>query len=94
MRNLYNKRKPAKSGKKTLNQRFGANLKNNFFVKFGTKFATFLHFFSFLAPKMLKVKISKSVFGAQHPKTGQNIQHLCRASIMLAVGLDKVGYHS
>ena len=58
---------------KTLNQRFGANLKNPFFCR---KFVTFLHFFSFLAKKMLKMTISTRVWGAQQPSAGQNIQHL------------------
>ena len=44
------------------NQRFGANLKNPFFAKFCSKLVPFCIF-------------STSVWGAQHPNTGQNIQH-------------------
>ena len=61
-------------GKKALNQRFGANLKNIFFAKFHSKFVPFLYFFSFLAQKMLKMKISTSNWGAQHSVAGRNIQ--------------------
>ena len=35
----------------------------------------YMHFFSFLAQKMLKMTISTSVWGAQHPSAGRNIQH-------------------
>ena len=38
------------------------------------KFITFLHFFSFLAEKMLKMTILTSVRGVQHPNAGRNIQ--------------------
>ena len=38
--------------------------------------ANFLLFFSFLPLKMLKMTISTSVWQGQHPKAGQNIQHL------------------
>ena len=58
---------------KTLDQRFGANLRNPSFAKFLSKFLTFLHFFSFLAHTTLKIKISTSVLGSQHPNSGQNI---------------------
>ena len=42
------------------------------FCKFCSKFVAVLHFFSFLAQKTLKIKISTSL---QHPNAGQNIQH-------------------
>ena len=42
-----------------------------FFAKFCCKFLTFL---SFLALKMLKMTILTSVWSAQHPNVGQNIQ--------------------
>ena len=48
--------------------------KTSFFAQFYSKFATFLHFFSFLAQKMLKMTISTSVWGVQHPNAGRNIQ--------------------
>ena len=57
-------------------QRFGANLKNCFLLNFAPNLLLFLHFFSFLAQKMLKLTISTSVWGAKHPNTGQNIQHM------------------
>ena len=34
------------------------------------------YFFSFLTQKMLKMKISTSVWGAQHPNPGQNMQQI------------------
>ena len=63
-----NKKKASFFGNKTFDQHFGANLKKHFFAKFGTKFVPFLHFFSLLAPKALKMKISTSVFGVQYLK--------------------------
>ena len=60
-------KKPVKSGNKTFNQHFGANFKKLFFAKFCNKFVTFLHFFYFIAEKTLKIKISTSVWGVQHP---------------------------
>ena len=61
-------KKPIKSGNKTHYQHFC------FFAKICTKFVTFLRFFSFVAQKMLKIKILTSVWGAQHPNAGLNIQ--------------------
>ena len=58
-------------GNKTLTQRFGANLKNPFFAPN----LLLLHFFGFLAQKMLKMNILTSVWGVQHPNAGRNIQH-------------------
>ena len=56
-------------GKKTLDQCLGANLKNPFFfAQFYSKFATFL-------------TILTSVWGAQHPNGGQNIQQVVFLSI-------------
>ena len=57
----------------TLNQGFGTSLKNPFLLNFAPKLL-FLHFFSFLAQKMLKINILTSVLSAQHPNVGQNIQ--------------------
>ena len=50
------------------------SLKNLFFAKFSSKFLSFLRFLSFSVQKMLKITISTSVWGAQHPNTGHNIQ--------------------
>ena len=61
---------------KTLDQYLGANSKNPFFAQFYYKFATFLGFFSSLTQKMLKITILTSVWGAQHPNVGQNIQQM------------------
>ena len=36
----------------------------------------FVAFFSFFAEKTLKITISASVWGAQHPNAGQNIQQM------------------
>ena len=47
----FYKRKPVKSGNKKLGQCFGADSKKLCFAKFGIKFVTFLHFFSFSAQK-------------------------------------------
>ena len=59
---------------KLVNQQLGANSKSPFFAKFYCKFATLLHFFSFIALRALKMTISTSVWGAQHPNSGRNIQ--------------------
>ena len=56
---------------KTVDQHFGANLKKRVFAKFCCKFLAFLRFF---AQKMLKMTISTSVWSAQHPNAGQNLQ--------------------
>ena len=58
----------------SVDQRFGANFKNPFFAKFGAKFVTFLHFFSFLTQKIMKMTIMTSVWDVQHPNASQNIQ--------------------
>ena len=60
-------------GNKTLDQHFGANLKNLFFAKFCYEFVTFLHYYK--KQKNLKKTISTSVWVAQHPNACQNIQH-------------------
>ena len=60
-------------GIKTVDQRFSANSKKHVFAKFSCKF---LAFYSFLQLKMMKITISTSVWGAQHPNAGQNIQQL------------------
>ena len=50
----------------------GANSKKScFFAKICCKFLAFLIFF---AEKMLKMTISTSIWGAQHPNSGRNIQ--------------------
>ena len=59
-------------GNKTVDQRLGANLKNMFFAEICCKFLAFLSCF---AEKTLKMTILTSVWNAQHPNTGQNIQH-------------------
>ena len=60
-------------GNKTVDQRSGANLKKHVFCKNLLHISCFLGFF---AAKMLKMTISTSVWSAQHPKAGRNIQHL------------------
>ena len=55
-------------GNKTVDQRSGANLKKRVFCE------NLLQISYFFAEKMLKMTISTSVSGAQHPKAGQNIQ--------------------
>ena len=74
--NTSYKEKPPYFENKTVDKRFGANLKKQFFANFCTKFVTFLHFFSFFAQQLLKMIISTSFWGAQHPNAGQNIQLL------------------
>ena len=54
----------------TVDQLFGANLKNVFFANFGCKFL------AFLAPKMLKMNIPTSLWSEQRPNAGQNIQYI------------------
>ena len=62
-------------GNKTLDQRFGANLKKKFFLlNFAANLLFFIMFFQLLAQKMLKMTISTSVWGVQHPNAGRNIQ--------------------
>ena len=51
---------------------FWCKLKNCLLLKFAANFLAFLGFF---AAKMLKMAILTSVWSAQHPKAGQNIQH-------------------
>ena len=69
---LY-KRKLVKVGNKTLNQHFGANLKNRLFAKFCIKFVPF-YVFQLFCIKMLKMTISTKVWGAQNPNACWNIQ--------------------
>ena len=52
-------------------QCFGVYLRNFF-----CKILAFLHFFSFLTQKMLKIKISTCVWIVQHPNDGQMGQEL------------------
>ena len=64
-------------GKKTLDQHFGANLKNLFILqKFSPNLLLFCIFFSFLVQKLLKIKILTNAWGEQHQNAGRNIQHL------------------
>ena len=77
-------------GNKTVNQCSGANLKNVFFfAKICFKFLAFLKCFAqkvfctksvlhkkCFAQKVLKMTISTSVWSAQHPNAGRNIQQL------------------
>ena len=63
--------------------------KIHFFVKFKSKFFTFLNFFSFLVQKMLKMHFSTSGCSAQHPNTGQNLQQMHKhftSSVQLYLG--------
>ena len=64
------------SGNKTFNQRLCANSKRTFLFKF----LAFSCFFSFL--KNLKKQISTSVWSAQHPNPGQNIQHFSQNTLI------------
>ena len=48
--------------------------KTCFFAEFYSQFATFLHFLALLAQKMLKMTNLTSVWVAQHPIAGRNIQ--------------------
>ena len=69
------KKKAKFFGNNTVNQRFGANLKKMCFLqKFSCKFP----FFSFLSLKTLKMTISTSIWSAQHPNAGWNIQQVCK----------------
>ena len=67
-------RKKLLFGNKTFDERFGAK-KIRFLLSFTPKRLLFT-FFSFLAQKTLKMKISTSMWGAQHPNAGQNIQQI------------------
>ena len=71
---VYKLEKPDFSGKKTLDQRFGENLKNCFLQKFSANLLFFV-FFSFLPQKTLKIKILISVWSVLPPIAGRNIQH-------------------
>ena len=62
-------------GNKTLNQCFGTNLKNPFICKILLQICSFFSFFHFFSKKMLKMTILTSIWGVQHSKPGQNIQH-------------------
>ena len=74
-KNVFLRRKTPFLGNKTVDQRFGANFKINFFL---LNFAPNLYPYIFTAffTKMLKMTILTSVWGAQHPNAGWNIQHL------------------
>ena len=50
--------------------------KLSFLQNFAVNLLLILYFFSFLACKTLKTKILTSVWSAQHPNAGGNIQHL------------------
>ena len=60
-------------GNKTVDQRFGANLKKCVFCKNLQQISCF--FLAFLQKKRWKW-LSTSVWSAQYPNAGQNIQHL------------------
>ena len=55
---------------------FAKKLFLSFHQNTGRLFYSQMHFFSFLAQKMLKMKILTSVCGAEHPNAGRNIQQL------------------
>ena len=65
---------PCFTGSKTLNQRFGANLKTCFLAKFGRKFLAFC-VFQLFSTKALKIKISTSNCSGHPPMASQKIQH-------------------
>ena len=54
------------TGAKTLDQRFGANLKNPFFCKILLQICYFFAFSQLFSKKMLKMTFLTSVWGAQH----------------------------
>ena len=58
---------------KTVDQRFGANLKKYVFCKNLLQISCFSLAFCI---KMLKMTILTSVWSAQHPNAGQNIQQM------------------
>ena len=62
-------------GSKTVDQHSGAIKKTRFLLKFAANLLKFLAFFRFFAAKTLKITISTSVWRAQHPNAGRNIQH-------------------
>ena len=64
------------SWNKTFHLHFGENLKNPFFVKFISKFLTFLNFFSFLVQKMLKMHFLP-VVGVPRTQTLVKIYNRC-----------------
>ena len=61
---------------KTLDQRFGGNLKKNIFCKILRNFFCFFEFFQLFCKKTLKMYISTSVWCVQYPNAGQNIHYL------------------
>ena len=63
-----------KVGYKTLDQRFDACLKQVFLLNFASNLFLFC-FLKLFCIKMLKMTIQTRVWGAQHPNSGQNIQH-------------------
>ena len=63
---------------KTVDQLFGANSKHMFFDEFCSKCLAFFLFFQLF---LLKMKISTSALGAQHPIAGWNIQHPIRSPL-------------
>ena len=83
-KNVFLEKKAHFFGNKTVSQLLGANSKKHVFLQ---KFAAnFLLFLSFFAEKMLRMTISTSVWTAQHPNAGRNIQqwllrsNLCQTS--------------
>ena len=62
-------------GNKTVEQRFGAILKMHVFWKILMQISCFFLAVC-LAQKTLKMTISASVWSAQHPNAGQNIQQI------------------
>ena len=70
---VFREKKTHFFGNKTVDQRSGANLKKPVFCKNLLQISCF---FSFFAAKTLKMTISTSVWIAQHPSAGQNMQHL------------------
>ena len=72
--NFSKKKEAVFWGNKTLNQRFGANFKIPVFWRILLQIS---YLFCFLPLKTLKMTILTSVWHAQHPNTGWNIQQLC-----------------
>ena len=72
------------SYKNNFEHRFGANLKNPFFVIFFCKFLAFFSFFNFLLWETLKMHILTSALGSQHPNTGQNIQQIIKYKFQMS----------
>ena len=69
-------------GNKTVDQHFGANPQKRVLCKILLQISWF--FFSFLPLKTLKMTISTSIWSAQHPNAGRNIQQMMTTKTILS----------